>query len=97
MAAHDGVDKIAFTGSTEVGRAIVRAAAGNLKRVSLELGGKSPNIVLDDADADAAIAGAALAIFYNQGEVCSAGSRLYVHESQFDRVVEGLAEHARCT
>ncbi|GAA1860357.1 aldehyde dehydrogenase family protein [Actinomadura bangladeshensis] len=95
LAAHDGVDKIAFTGSTEVGRAIVRAAAGNLKRVSLELGGKSPNIVLDDADADAAIAGAALAIFYNQGEVCSAGSRLYVHESQFDRVVEGLAEHAR--
>ncbi|MEU8118734.1 aldehyde dehydrogenase family protein [Spirillospora sp. NPDC049024] len=94
LAAHDGVDKIAFTGSTEVGRSIVRAAAGNLKRVSLELGGKSPNIVLDDADADAAIAGAALAIFYNQGEVCSAGSRLYVHESQFDRVVEGLAEHA---
>ncbi|TDC93072.1 aldehyde dehydrogenase family protein [Actinomadura sp. 7K507] len=95
LAAHDGVDKIAFTGSTEVGRGIVRAAAGNLKRVSLELGGKSPNIVLDDADADAAIAGSALAIFYNQGEVCSAGSRLYVHESQFDRVVEGLAEHAR--
>ncbi len=97
LAAHDGgVDKIAFTGSTEVGRSIVRAAAGNLKRVSLELGGKSPpNIVLDDADVDAAIAGAALAIFYNQGEVCSAGSRLYVHESQFDRVVEGLAEHAR--
>ncbi|WIX75458.1 aldehyde dehydrogenase family protein [Amycolatopsis carbonis] len=95
LAAHDGVDKIAFTGSTEVGKSIVRAAAGNLKRVSLELGGKSPNIVLADADVDAAIAGASLGIFYNQGEVCSAGSRLYVHESQYDRVVEGIAERAR--
>ncbi|MBB4689576.1 aldehyde dehydrogenase family protein [Amycolatopsis jiangsuensis] len=95
LAAHEGVDKIAFTGSTEVGKSIVRAASGNLKRVSLELGGKSPNIVLADADVDAAIAGASLGIFYNQGEVCSAGSRLYVHESQFDRVVEGIAQHAR--
>lgn len=94
LAAHPGVDKIAFTGSTEVGRSIVRAAAGNLKRVSLELGGKSPNIVLDDADVDAAIAGAALGIFFNQGEVCSAGSRVYVHESRFDQVVDGLSRHA---
>ncbi|GAA3547705.1 aldehyde dehydrogenase DhaS [Amycolatopsis ultiminotia] len=95
LAAHEGVDKIAFTGSTEVGKSIVRAASGNLKRVSLELGGKSPNIVLADADVEAAIAGASLGIFYNQGEVCSAGSRLYVHRSQYDRVVEGIAERAR--
>ena len=94
LAAHDGVDKIAFTGSTEVGKHIVRAATGNLKRVSLELGGKSPNIVLSDADVDAAIAGAAQGIFFNQGEVCSAGSRLYVQRDQFDRVVEGVSRAA---
>jgi phenylacetaldehyde dehydrogenase len=95
IAAHDGVDKIAFTGSTEVGKIIVGAARGNLKRVSLELGGKSPNIILDDADIDAAVAGAANGIFFNQGEVCSAGSRLYVQERHFDQVVEGLASEAR--
>ncbi|KAB1141718.1 aldehyde dehydrogenase family protein [Streptomyces luteolifulvus] len=94
LAQHDGIDKIAFTGSTEVGKAIVRASAGNLKRVSLELGGKSPNIIFADADIDAAIEGAALGAFYNQGEVCSAGSRLYVQEAQFDRVVEALASYA---
>jgi phenylacetaldehyde dehydrogenase len=94
LAAHDDVDKIAFTGSTEVGKLIARTATGNLKRVSLELGGKSPNIVFSDADVDAAIAGAAQGIFFNQGEVCSAGSRLYVQEDQFDRVVEGLSNAA---
>jgi phenylacetaldehyde dehydrogenase len=94
LAGHPGVDKIAFTGSTEVGKTIVRASAGNLKRVSLELGGKSPNIVFADADIDAAIEGAALGAFYNQGEVCSAGSRLYVQEARFDQVVEALASYA---
>ncbi len=95
LAAHPHVDKIAFTGSTEVGRLIVQAAAGNLKKVSLELGGKSPNVVLADADLDLAIPGAASAVFFNQGQVCSAGSRLYVEEAVFDRVVEGVAEQAR--
>ena len=95
IAAHDGVDKVAFTGSTEVGRLIVEAAAGNLKKVTLELGGKSPNIVCDDADLDAAIAGAADAIFFNQGQVCSAGSRLFVQRSVYDDVVDGISEVAR--
>lgn len=94
LAQHPGVDKIAFTGSTEIGKEIIRASAGNLKRVSLELGGKSPNIIFSDADIDAAIEGAALGAFYNQGEVCSAGSRLYVQQSQFDRVVDALASYA---
>jgi phenylacetaldehyde dehydrogenase len=95
LAAHEDVDKVAFTGSTEVGKLIVRAAAGNLKRVSLELGGKSPNIVFNDADIDAAIAGAASGIFFNQGEVCSAGSRLYVQEDRFDEVVAGISDAAK--
>src|SRR5689334_6104146 len=95
LAAHPDVDKVAFTGSTEVGKIIVKAAAGNLKKVSLELGGKSPNIVLPDADIDLAIPGAAHAIFFNHGQCCVAGSRLYVHKSQFDKVVEGVAEHAK--
>src|ERR1019366_6118543 len=78
LAAHDLVDKIAFTGSTEVGRLIVHAATGNLKKVSLELGGKSPNVVFQDSDLDVAIGGAASAIFFNHGQCCCAGSRLYV-------------------
>jgi phenylacetaldehyde dehydrogenase len=94
LAAHDGVDKVAFTGSTEIGKIILRAASGNLKRVSLELGGKSPNIIFSDADVEAAIAGAAQGIFFNQGEVCSAGSRLYVQEQVFDDVVAGIADAA---
>jgi phenylacetaldehyde dehydrogenase len=94
LAAHPDVDKVAFTGSTEVGRLILRAAEGNLKKVSLELGGKSPNIVFDDADVDAAIAGAASAIFFNQGQCCSAGSRLYVEKKLFDKVVDGVAQNA---
>jgi len=95
LAAHDDVDKIAFTGSTEVGKLIVHAAAGNLKKVSLELGGKSPNVIYKDADLDTAIPGAASAIFFNHGQCCCAGSRLYVEKSIFDRVVDGVAEHAK--
>jgi phenylacetaldehyde dehydrogenase len=95
LAAHDGVDKVAFTGSTEVGKLIVQAASGNLKKVSLELGGKSPNVVFKDVeDIDAAIAGAANAIFFNHGQCCCAGSRLYVEREIYDRVVEGVAEAA---
>ncbi len=96
LAAHDGVDKVAFTGSTEVGKLIVQAAAGNLKKVSLELGGKSPNIVFRDAeDMEAAIAGAASAIFFNHGQCCCAGSRLMVERDVFDDVVAGVAEAAK--
>jgi phenylacetaldehyde dehydrogenase len=94
LAAHDDVDKVAFTGSTEVGRLIVQAAAGNLKKVSLELGGKSPNIVFDDADAGA-VEGAANAIFFNHGQCCVAGSRLFVQQDRFDEVVDGVAEIAK--
>ncbi len=95
LAGHPGIDKIAFTGSTEVGRLIVKAAANDLKKVSLELGGKSPNIVLEDADLDSAIPGAASAIFFNHGQCCCAGSRLYVHAKHFEKVVEGVASAAR--
>jgi phenylacetaldehyde dehydrogenase len=95
LAAHPDVDKIAFTGSTEVGKLIVQAATGNLKKVSLELGGKSPNIVLADADLEVAIPGSANAIFFNHGQCCCAGSRLFVHKSHFDKVVEGVADAAK--
>ena len=95
LAEHDLVDKIAFTGSTEVGKLIVKAAAGNLKKVSLELGGKSPAIVFPDADLEAAIPGTASAIFFNHGQCCCAGSRLYVHEKVYDQVVEGVAAEAK--
>ncbi len=94
LAAHPGVNKIAFTGSTEVGKHVQRAAIDNMTRVSLELGGKSPVIVLDDADPAQAAAGAAQAIFFNQGQVCTAGSRLYVQKKLFDRVVNDLANIA---
>ncbi len=95
LAAHDGVDKVAFTGSTEVGKLIVEAASGNLKKVSLELGGKSPNVVFKDADMDLAIPGAANGIFFNHGQCCNAGSRLFVEADVYDEVVEGVAEQAR--
>ncbi|MHC4995866.1 MAG: aldehyde dehydrogenase family protein [Planctomycetota bacterium] len=95
LAAHPDVDKVAFTGSTEVGKLIVQAAAHDLKKVTLELGGKSPNLVFADADLEPAIAGAASAIFFNHGQCCCAGSRLYVEQSVFDRVVEGVADAAR--
>ena len=94
LAAHNDVDKVAFTGSTEVGKLIVKAATGNLKKVTLELGGKSPNIVFEDA-VDGAIEGAANAIFFNHGQCCVAGSRLFVHQSRFDEVVGGVAEIAK--
>jgi acyl-CoA reductase-like NAD-dependent aldehyde dehydrogenase len=92
LAAHPRVDKVSFTGSTEVGQEIQRAAAGNLKRLTLELGGKSANIVLDDADVEAATAGAMNATFRNQGEVCTAGARLVAHERVADSLVEWLAD-----
>jgi phenylacetaldehyde dehydrogenase len=92
LAAHAGVDKLSFTGSTEVGQEIQRAAAGNLKRLTLELGGKSANIVLDDADLGAATAGAMSSTFRNQGEICTAGARLVAHERVADALVERLAE-----
>jgi len=95
LAAHPDVDKIAFTGSTEVGKLILSAAGGNLKKVSLELGGKSPNVVLQDADLETAIPGSAMAIFFNQGEICAAGSRLFAHKSVFDKLVEGVAGVAK--
>src|SRR2546423_10764650 len=95
LAAHDGVDKIAFTGSTEVGKLIVHAATGNLKKVTLELGGKSPNVIFKDADLGTAIAGSASAIFFNHGQCCCAGSRLFVERPVFDQVVEGVAEQAK--
>jgi len=94
LAAHPDVDRVTFTGSTDVGRRIVEASSGNLKRVALELGGKSPNIILEDADVDAAIRGATRAIFTNAGQVCYAGSRLYVHRRLFDRVLTGLSASA---
>jgi acyl-CoA reductase-like NAD-dependent aldehyde dehydrogenase len=92
LVRHPGVDKIAFTGSTEVGKGIMREAAGSLKRVSLELGGKSPNIVLADADLEAALRGALTGIFYNKGEVCAAGSRLLVEQRIHDEFVARLLE-----
>ena len=95
LAAHMDVDKVTFTGSTETGREVVRASAGNLKKVSLELGGKSPNIVFEDADLDAAAKGMFMGIFYNQGQTCSAGSRVFVHKSKFDGLVGALAERAK--
>src|SRR3990170_341091 len=94
IVEHPDVDKIAFTGSPEVGRIIMRASAGTLKRVSLELGGKSPNIILADADMEAAVRGASGGIFFNQGEVCSAGSRILVERGVYDRFLEQLHERA---
>jgi len=95
LAAHDGVDKVAFTGSTEDGRLIVRAAAGKLKKVTLELGGKSPQVLCKDADMDVAIPGAANGIFFNQGQCCNAGSRLYIERDVYDEVVQGISDEAR--
>jgi aldehyde dehydrogenase (NAD+) len=95
LVRHPGVDKIAFTGSTEVGKQIMREAAGSLKRVSLELGGKSPNIVFADADMEAAVKGALTGIFYNKGEVCAAGSRLFVEQRVHDDFVSKLTERVK--
>jgi acyl-CoA reductase-like NAD-dependent aldehyde dehydrogenase len=95
MAEHAGIDKISFTGETETGKSILRAAAGTVKRVSMELGGKSPNIVFADADLDAAARGAINAIFYGKGELCSAGSRLLVEGSIHDALMEKVVDRAK--
>ena len=95
LVDHPDVDKVAFTGSTEVGKKIAAGASKNLKKVSLELGGKAPNIIFADADLDAAVAGAALAGYFNEGQCCVNGSRLYVQRSVFDQVIDGVAEAAK--
>ncbi|MEG6510051.1 aldehyde dehydrogenase family protein [Methyloligella sp. 2.7D] len=95
LAEHPDVEGISFTGSTETGKNIVRAATSNLKRVFLELGGKSPMLVFDDADLDVTIPGVARAIFFSAGQVCTAGSRVFVHERIFDKVIEGVSEFGR--
>lgn len=95
LAEHPDVDMVAFTGSTEVGRAIVQAATGNMKKLQLELGGKSPVIVMPDADLDVAIPGVAGAVFWNTGQVCAAGTRAFVHEAVFEQVVAGVAAEGR--
>lgn len=94
ISAHPGIDKVAFTGSTEVGKAIIRAATGNLKRVTVELGGKSPNIIFPDADLERAIPGVIRAIFNNTGQFCAAGSRLFAHRSVFDKIIAGVVARA---
>jgi len=94
IASHPDIDKVAFTGSTAVGREIVRASAGNLKRVSLELGGKSPNIIFADANLEDAVRGSAVGIFANQGEVCCAASRMFVQEKVYEKFAEGLVNSA---
>src|SRR4051812_6387617 len=94
LARHPGVNKLTFTGSTATGREIARAAAENMTRVSLELGGKSPNVIFADADLEAAVAGAAAGAFWDSGEVCSAGSRVYVEASALDQVLDGLRQQA---
>jgi aldehyde dehydrogenase (NAD+) len=95
LVDHPNVDKIAFTGSTEVGKLIMRNASNSLKRVTLELGGKSPNIILPDADMSRAVPGALSGIMFNQGQVCCAGSRLYIQKKSFDNVVADLVSHAK--
>ncbi len=95
LITHPDVDKIAFTGSTPVGKHILRSSANDLRRVSLELGGKSPTIIMPDADLDKAIPDAAMAIFFNSGQTCFAGSRLLCHESIYDDVIAGINEVAR--
>jgi len=95
IVAHPGIDKVAFTGSGETARTIMRQAAGQLKRLSFELGGKSPNIVFADADLDAAVAGAHLAIYLNQGQCCCAGSRLFVEDAIHDAFVERVVAASR--
>jgi aldehyde dehydrogenase (NAD+)/phenylacetaldehyde dehydrogenase len=94
LVNHAGVDKISFTGSTRVGREILISSARDFKRVTLELGGKSPNIILPDADLDAALGGSMSAIFFNQGEACAAGSRLFVPREDLDEIVQNLASRA---
>lgn len=94
LAAHPGVNKVSFTGSTEVGKSIMRTAADRMARVSMELGGKSPNIICADANLKRAISGAMLGIVMNQGEVCSAGSRIYVAREIYDQALEQMGDYA---
>jgi acyl-CoA reductase-like NAD-dependent aldehyde dehydrogenase len=94
LASHAGIDKIAFTGSTEVGKLVAKAAAENLTKVSLELGGKAPNVIFADADLDQAVNGAMMGIFFNQGQVCCAGSRIFVEEKAKDEFLERFKEKA---
>ena len=95
LAAHPGVDKVAFTGSTSTGKAIANAAKDNLKKVTLELGGKSPNIIFDDADLEKAVPASAMGIFFNSGQVCTASSRLYLHEKIYDQFIDSMAEFSK--
>ncbi|MBD0863459.1 aldehyde dehydrogenase [Gordonia sp. zg691] len=95
IAAHPGIDKVSFTGSTAVGKSIVHAATGNLKKLTLELGGKSPVIVLADAEVDKVIPAVAAAIFYNAGQICTSGTRLYVHDDIYEEVVAGVGAAGR--
>src|SRR6185369_16436044 len=95
LAAHPGIDKIAFTGSTQVGKLIARAAADNLTRVTLELGGKSAQVVFPDADLDAAANGVIAGVFAATGQTCMAGSRVVVHADVRDELIERVAERAR--
>ena len=88
IAEHPDVDKVAFTGSTEVGKLILKASAGNLKRVSLELGGKSPNIIFRDSDLDAAVQSATRGVFFNSGQVCTAGTRIFIEQGIYEEFVE---------
>lgn len=94
LTLHDQVDKIAFTGSTGVGKMILKQCANDLKRVTLELGGKSPNIIMEDANIEEAVKGAAHAIFFNHGQCCNAGSRLFIHRSIYEEVLEGMKKEA---
>src|SRR5580700_2845351 len=94
IAEHPDIDKVAFTGSTEVGKLILRASAGNLKRVSLELGGKSPNIIFRDSDLDAAVQSATRGVFFNSGQVCTAGTRIFIEQGIYEEFVERLVKHS---
>jgi aldehyde dehydrogenase (NAD+) len=95
LTEHMGVDKVAFTGSTETGQRIIRASAGNIKRLSLELGGKSPDVVFADADLSKAIPGAGMGVFSNSGQICCAGTRIYVERPIYDEFVAGVSDFAR--
>ena len=95
MLGDPRVRKLSFTGSTEVGKEILKASAGNLKHISLELGGKSPNIIFPDADVNTAVFGSMMGIFLNQGQVCCAGSRIFVQEKMYDQFTESLSQMAQ--
>jgi len=95
IAEHPAIDKVAFTGSTEVGKIILKASAGNLKKVSLELGGKAPNIIFPDADLDQAVPTAMMGVYFNSGQVCCAGTRIFVQRERYDEVVEKLANFSK--